>query len=81
MSAKVRNKLTLKDKYDIICKISGGETRNQVMRDYHIKHRSHLTSLMKNKQKIVDKYDMIGEKMAKQMTRLRESNYSEVEKV
>ncbi len=53
MSTKKRNKLSIKDKYDIITKLSDGMNRNELLKEYKLKSLSHLTELLKKKEEII----------------------------
>ena len=55
MSTKKRNKLSIKDKYDIIIKLSDKVNRNELLKEYNLKSLSHLTESLKKKDEIINK--------------------------
>ena len=62
MSTKKRDKLSIKDKYDIITKLSDGMNRNELLKEYKLKSLSHLTELLKKKEEIIGKYNRLNTK-------------------
>ena len=80
MSTKSRHKLLLKEKYNIISKVESRITRSEVITEYKLKSSSHLTNILKQKQKIKERYEKIGSKASKTASRVRQSNYPDVEK-
>ena len=59
MAKRERKSLSLKDKYEIINKIKSGLKRQQLLVDYEIKSNSHLTQLLKSKEKIIENYESV----------------------
>ncbi len=59
MAKRERKSLSLKDKYEIINKIKSGLKRQQLLVDYEIKSNSHLTQLLKSKEKMIENYESV----------------------
>ena len=59
MAKRERKSLSLKDKYEIINKIKSGLKPQQLLVDYEIKSDSHLTQLLKSKEKIIENYESV----------------------
>ncbi len=82
MSAKKRQQLSLETKYEIINKLKNKNiNRKTLLSDYNINSYSHLTQLWKNRDKIIEKYETIGKKLRKSVSRVRSSNFPDVEEV
>lgn len=80
MSSKQRNKLLLKDKYSIINEIESGGKRDLIISKYKLKSSSHLSKIIKSKDKIKESYEKLSSKATKTVTYVRKSNYPDVEK-
>ncbi len=76
---RVRIKLTLKEKYDIIKEIENGEQREDVRRKHKLKHRSNIKSILDNKEKIISAFESKTEKLAKKSSYVRNSDYPDIE--
>ncbi len=79
MSDKKRNKISIKDKFEIIMKLSGVK-REQILSEYKLKHYSNLTEIMKNESKIVEKYNSLNGKTSANVFNTRGPTHVEVEK-
>jgi hypothetical protein len=79
MSAKKRNKLLLRDKYEIIMKCENNLKRKDIINEYKLANQSHLTNILKNKSKIIDSYEKLNPKSSKTTSYVRSSDYPDVE--
>jgi hypothetical protein len=80
MSTKKRNKLSIKDKYDIITKLSDGMNRNELLKEYKLKSLSHLTELLKKKEEIIGKYNHLNTKSSEKSFTIKTAKYPTVER-
>ena len=81
MSSNKRNQLKLKQKYEIIVKSKSGVKPKQLMIEYNLKTRSHVSNILTNELNITQRYESLAKKQQKTTSRVRSSNYPEVEKV
>ena len=73
-------KISIKDKYEIICKIKSGVKRDLTLDQYQLKSYANITRIMKNKKQIVERFESNDRKSAKNQFRLSEAKYPELEK-
>jgi hypothetical protein len=71
MSSKQRNKLLLKDKYSIINEIESG-VKSKIISKYKLKSSSHLSKIIKSKDKIKESYEKLSSKATKTVTYVRQ---------
>jgi hypothetical protein len=74
------NKLSIKNKYEIIMKIKSGVKKDVILSEYKIKNYSNLNYLMKNETKIVNKYQSINDKLSDKVFKVSEAKHPKVEK-
>jgi hypothetical protein len=78
MSDTKKNKLSIRDKYDIISKLQIKCKRSDILSDYKLKHLSHLTHLWQKKDDIIAKYSELNGKSNEKYFRLTTSKYPNV---
>ena len=79
MSQIKRRKISLKEKYDIINKVESGVNRKEIMSEYKLKSWSHITEIVKSKERIIECYEKSSQKLSKNMNRIRNANYPDLE--
>lgn len=76
---RVRTKLTLREKYEIIKEIESGKEREDVRKQHNLKYRSSVKSIWDNREKIKNDYESKSEKNRKIYLYVRGSNYPDIE--
>ena len=72
--------MSIKDKYDIITKLSDGINRNELLKEYKLKSLSHLTELLKKKENIIGKYNHLNTKSREMSFTIKNAKYPTVER-
>jgi hypothetical protein len=79
MSVNKRQKRSLKEKYDICCEFERGVKREVIISDHKLKTRSHLTEILKQKEKIINTYESLNKKFKNSASKVRSCEFKDIE--
>ena len=79
MSEKKRQKRSLREKYDIINEFESGVSRELIISGHHLKSRSHLNEIIKNKEKIVNNYEKLYKNHKKTVSYVSKAKFGDLE--
>src|SRR5260370_17951855 len=76
-----RQKRSLKEKYDICCEFNRGVKRDVIINEHKLKSRSHLTEILKRKEKIIDSYESLNKKYKNSASKVRTGEFQDIEAI
>ena len=79
MSEQKRNSISIKSKYEILMKLKSGTKRDLIISEYKLKSHSHLTEILKNERKIIEKYESVSDKTSGKSFLVKNAQHPEVE--
>ena len=79
ISVNKRQKTSLKQKYHICCEFNRGVRRDVIISDHKLNSRSHLTEILKQKEKIVNTYESLNKKFKNIASKVRSGEFKDIE--